>query len=281
MQSRWRTTPAVSFAAEGMPLPTSILDRLEGSGLATAPIRTDLITGRVFFSDLGAPPTEVLPLTEVLAREIGSSLEQLYPPGSAKNWLPAKNASRVARDLHDGVLQALTGVRLELRALAKALRVSDDGLEQRLVSIERALRHGAARAALHRRSRAGQCARPDALAGLAKRLDSVRERLALEWQTPVTVRLSPGVPAIPEPLQEAVPLMVHEAAVNALKHAQPSRASPSTSSRPTARLRIAVTDDGQGFPLQGRLQPRYTCRCSRCTPQPVRPCLGTRRTALD
>ena len=236
---------------EGMPLPTSILDRLEGSGLATAPIRTDLITGRVFFSDLGAPPTEVLPLTEVLAREIGSSLEQLYSARQREELAAREERIRVARDLHDGVLQALTGVRLELRALAKALRVSDDGLEQRLVSIERAL-------AMEQRElrffiaglEPGNAPRPDALAGLAKRLDSVRERLALEWQTPVTVRLSPGVPAIPEPLQEAVPLMVHEAAVNALKHAQPSRVSVDVEST-NGRLRIAVTDDGQGFPFKG------------------------------
>lgn len=236
---------------DGMPLPTSTLERLEGSGLATAPIRTDLISGRIFFSDLGAPPAEVLPLTEVLAREIGASLDQLHSARQREELAAREERIRVARDLHDGVLQALTGVRLELRALAKALRSTDDSVEQRLVSIERAL-------AMEQRElrffiaglEPGGGKRPDASTGLAKRLDSVRERLALEWQTPVTVRLSPGVATIPEALQEAVPLMVHEAAVNALKHAQPSRVSVDVEAV-NGHLRISVSDDGQGFPFKG------------------------------
>ena len=45
---------------------------------------------------------------------------------------------RVARDLHDGVLQSLTGVRLELQAIAAA-STSEPGFYDRLLAIERAL----------------------------------------------------------------------------------------------------------------------------------------------
>ena len=236
---------------DGMPLPTHILDRLDGSGLATAAIRTDLISGRVFFSDLGTPAAEALPLTELVAREIGSSLDQLYSAQQREELAAREERIRVARDLHDGVLQALTGVRLELRALAKAIPVSDNLLEQRLVSIERAL-------AMEQRElrffiaglEPGAAPHQAGATDLARRLDSVRERLSLEWQTPVTVRLSPQLMTIPEALEEAVPLMVHEAAVNALKHAQASRVLVDVDSA-DGHLRISVSDDGQGFPFKG------------------------------
>src|SRR5205085_8208785 len=60
---------------------------------------------------------------------------------------------------------------------------------------------------------------------LASRLDAMRERLALEWKVPVTVRVNPAQIVLPADLEQAVPLMTHEAIVNALKHAHASRIS--------------------------------------------------------
>ena len=54
-----------------------------------------------------------------------------------------------------------------------------------------------------------------------------------------------------EASDRAVPLMVHEAIVNALKHGQPTRVSVAVHAS-DARLRIVVTDDGRGFPFSGR-----------------------------
>ena len=92
--------------------------------------------------------------------------------------------------------------------------------------------------------------RIDGSSTLAVRLDSVRERLALEWKTPVTLRVSSGMTIIPDTFEQAIPLMVHEAAVNALKHAQASRVAVDVESG-DGHLRIAVTDDGHGFPFKG------------------------------
>jgi len=48
-------------------------------------------------------------------------------------------------------------------------------------------------------------------------------------------------------------LMVHEAVVNALKHAQPSRVAVNVAGA-DGELRIVVTDDGRGFPFKGRYE---------------------------
>jgi signal transduction histidine kinase len=234
----------------GMPLHPDILERLDGTALATAPIETDLVSGRVFFSDLG-PPAEAVPLTEVVAREIGSSLDQLHSAQQRQELAAREERIRVARDLHDGVLQALTGVRLELRALGTSNGVTPDGMRDQLVSLERAL-------AMEQRElrffisglEPGNEQRIDRASTLALRLASVRERLALEWKTPVTLRVAPGLSGIPEPVEQAIPLMVHEAAVNALKHAQASRVAVDVESA-DGHLRIAVSDDGHGFPFKG------------------------------
>lgn len=237
----------------GAPLQPEILGRLEGNGIASAPFATDALRGRVIFSDFGTPATEALALTRLVAREIASSLDQLHSASQRQELAAREERIRVARDLHDGVLQGLTGVRLELRALANVVaRTSDQETREQLVTLERAL-------AMEQRElryfisglEPGANQRIGRGSPLALRLDGIRERLALEWKTPVTLRVAQGLEALPDAIEEAVPLMVHEAAVNALKHAQASRVAVDVDGG-QGRLTIAVTDDGRGFPFKGR-----------------------------
>ncbi len=237
---------------DSFPLSPAVKERLTGSGLATAPFKTDFVTGRVYFSDLGTPPMEAVPLTEVVSREIASSLDQLLSARQRQEIAAREERIRVARDLHDGVLQGLTGVRLELRAMATQSPDSPGALREQLVSLERAL-------AMEQRElrffisglEPGSNRRIDRQSTLAQRLDSVRERLALEWKTPVTLRVSPRVTAVPEAVEEALPLMINEAVVNAMKHAHASRVAVDVESA-DGHIRVAVSDDGHGFPFKGR-----------------------------
>lgn len=253
--ARWVMVPDPSgrlVRHDGQPLAPDFLDRFSGDGLATAAMRTEMVSGRVFFSSLGTPPAEAVPLTEVVTREIAASIEQMRTAIERQELATREERIRVARDLHDGVLQGLTGVRFELRAIANDASASDE-IRQQLVTLERAL-------AMEQRElryfisglepEADQRIGIDRRSPLATRLDSVRERLALEWKTPVTLRVSPRVSEVPPPLEEAVPLMVHEAAVNALKHANASRVAVDVETA-DGQLRIAVTDDGRGFAFRG------------------------------
>ncbi len=234
------------------PLSDAVKARLTGSGLATAPFETDFVSGRVYFSDLGTPPSEAVPLTEVVAREIASSLDQLLSARQRQEIAAREERIRVARDLHDGVLQGLTGVRLELRAMATQSPDSPGALREQLASLERAL-------AMEQRElrffisglEPEANRRIDRQSTLAQRLDAVRERLALEWKTPVTLRVSPRVTVVPDAVDEALPLMINEAVVNAMKHAQASRVTVDVESA-DGHIRIAVSDDGHGFPFKGR-----------------------------
>lgn len=235
----------------GMPIDPTFLARLQGSGLASAPLRSDSVNGRIFFADLGTPPTEALVLALLVAREIAASVDQIHAAHQRQELAAREERVRVARDLHDGVLQALTGVRLELRTLA-ATRETAPAVRERLDMLERAL-------AMEQRGLrlfieglepgGGSRARP--APSVAAALDAVRERIGLEWKMPVAVRVAQNLPALPSPLEEALPLMVHEAAVNALKHGRASRVSVDARIV-TGHLRVLVTDDGCGFPFRGR-----------------------------
>ncbi len=220
---------------------------LAGSGLASAPFKTERVAGRVFFTDFAQPIAEIVPLTEVVAREIGASLDQLFITDQMKEIAASEERIRVARDLHDGVLQSLTGIRLEIRAVAAALG-EEPGARDRLFAIERALAIEQRELRFFIGGLGPGAPRDDST--LEGRLHAMRERIALEWKLPVTIRYAADAAPLPERVERAVPLMVHEAVVNALKHAQPSRVAVNVHGG-AEELRIIVSDDGHGFPFRG------------------------------
>lgn len=239
----------------GLPLPARVLAMLKGTGLASAAFSTERVSGRIFFTDLGTPTSEIVPLTDVIAREIGTSLDQMHVTRHLQEIASREERIRFARDLHDGVLQSLTGIRFELLAVASTLEHDGEATRARLFGLERALaieqrelRHfiGGLKPASSSKGAAGS---------LASRLDALRERLALEWKTPVSIRISPDSRECSSELASAVPLMVHEAVVNAMKHAHPTRVNVNVDSG-SDRLRIVVSDDGRGFPFKGRYDHR-------------------------
>src|SRR5262249_6930056 len=85
---------------------------------ASAPFDLEHLAGRVFFLGIALPSPDLIPLVEVVAREVGNSLEHLYIHHRLQQVAVREDRIRVARDLHDGVLQALTGIRFQLQALA-------------------------------------------------------------------------------------------------------------------------------------------------------------------
>lgn len=235
----------------GRPMHAALLAHVAGSGFASAPFRTERIAGRAFFTDLDAASTELMTLTALVAREIGASLDQLHTTEQLAEIAASEQRIRVARDLHDGVLQSLTGVRFELQTVATDLQAGPASVRERLLAIEHAL-------ALEQRELRlfieGLKPAPGAMLGdspLAVRLQDVQQRIALAWKAPVSIRVSPRTIALPGDLEQAVTFMVHEAAVNALKHADPSRVAVEVT-LDERTLRIAVVDDGAGFPFRGR-----------------------------
>jgi len=224
---------------------------LAGPHVASAPFKTERLSGRVFFGSLDRT-VEVLPLVEVVAREIGASVDQSEMHDRTRRLAIGEERIRVARDLHDGVLQSLTGVRLELQSLANQLR--SDALSDtrdRLIAIERAL------ATEQRELRFFiedlQPIRSDSRIGgaLPSRLEELTKQIAAQWKTPVTLRFAGLAGPLPPDIEQALPRMIHEAVVNALKHAQPSRVSVVLHGDPDG-LRVVVSDDGHGFGFEGQ-----------------------------
>jgi signal transduction histidine kinase len=157
---------------------------------------------------------------------------------------------RLARDLHDGVLQSLTGIRLQLQTLADDAR---SHARDHLLAIERALAIEQRELRLFIDSVRPAPRQPEEPTPLAEGLEEMRERLEREWKTPISIRISSPMASLRPATYRAVRLMLHEAMVNALKHGHPSRISVAVQNAGDA-LRLVVQDDGRGFTFVGRLE---------------------------
>lgn len=224
--------------------------RLPGGGLASAAFDTERVSGRAFFTGLREVTADVVPLVEIVVRELGASIGEALAATQLQQLAIREERIRVARDLHDGVLQAMTGIRFELQAIAHEEAIGA-GDRDRLLALERALatEQRELRLFIEDLKPLSQPARPGGT--LAPRLEELRQRLADEWKLPIALRLGRFDRPLPPGLEGAVPLMVHEAVVNALKHAGPSKVTIDIGVSGSS-LAIAVSDDGRGFAFRGR-----------------------------
>jgi signal transduction histidine kinase len=231
-----------------------LVPRLTGTGLAAVPFKTDRVEGWVFFTGISTATPEIIPLAEVVAREIGTSLDQLHVTRQLQEMAVREQRIRVARDLHDGVLQSLTGIRLELRAVAVSVDGDSARARDRLFALERALAIEQRELRFLISDLSAPLSGPKDVGeegSLSRSLEALRQRITAEWKVPVDIRILQDLKPLPDRIRDAVVPMVHEAIVNALKHAQPSRVVV-TVQADSGSLHVVISDDGRGFPFRGR-----------------------------
>jgi PAS domain S-box-containing protein len=157
--------------------------------------------------------------------------------------------TRLAREVHDTLIQGFTGVSLKLLAVSNRLSGPADavqGVRDVLVLAQRTL-EDARRAIWDIRPAAlGQADLPSAVSGAVGDF-LAGTPVALDW-------LVEGTPYPLDPAAEAIILRVaQEAVANVVKHAAASRVIVCLSYQPRG-VRLSVKDDGRGFPFDPQLR---------------------------
>lgn len=240
-------------AERGPLIHPDLVARFAMRSLVTVPVWTRDLEARLFLLDVPNASFDDLPAVEIVAGRIKALFEQESLLRELRGTAALTERVRIARDLHDGVLQALAGTALQLRSLVPLVESSPQEAAARLASLQEAL------AAEQREVRSFIRAlgpEPDTAApaelGLATRLANLAERLRRQWSievrcevTPAEARLSPG-------LAGDVGWIVAEATANAARHGGAGIVE--------ARVRVGgevctvdLADDGHGFPFDGEL----------------------------
>ncbi|MEY2882662.1 MAG: hypothetical protein RL490_386 [Pseudomonadota bacterium] len=221
-------------------LDTGLAEQWTIAEAAVAAVRCDALSGWLI---IPKPVTEEdLYLARALAVQIAATLDQAGATETLRAAAASEERIRVAHDLHDGILQFLAGLSLQLKLIARANGHDSAAVAERVDRLQTALRGE------QRDLRAFITAiRPRALPG-GDNLETLVAGLAQQWN--IAIDASQAMAPPPE-LAADTRQIVREAVANAVRHGGADRISM-TGSSGVAGYRLAIADNGRGFPHQGR-----------------------------
>lgn len=195
--------------------------------------------------------TKTDPLAEVVSILLAHDLDQLMSSGAAAREAVHEERLRVARDLHDGLLQSFTGVVLQLESVhemieknpARAQRIVTD-VQGLIMADQRDLRSYVEQLRPRRRI--------DVPFDFLSRLAELRSRFETQWGIAITIDKQNVDALVAESLGPETFRLIQEAVTNAAKHGSVSQIHVQLATA-DSRIRVEIADDGQGFPFHGRL----------------------------
>jgi signal transduction histidine kinase len=157
--------------------------------------------------------------------------------------------ARLAHELHDGLLQSLTGLALQLQAVSRLLDTDFEAARQRLNDLRSLM------AAEQRELRAWitNLSSPQATAtkeDLAAALQKVCRRAEWQWRFSCELVVD-GLTSISPTLGDHIYRIVQEGLNNAGRHARAQSTRVGIAVKPD-RIEIELSDDGVGFPFHGQ-----------------------------
>jgi len=222
------------------------------NNVISAPIRGEAVQGRIFIAD----PVDVDKYSLVMAEVIGLLVERTMDftvsIRTTSREAVQDERVRVARDLHDGLLQSFTGVVLQLETIhslvdaqpGEARRMITD-IEGVIMADQRELRSYVEQLRPRRRI-------VDVPFDFHARMEELRSRFETQWGIGVSFEIQSIDPLVAKSLGPETFRIIQEAVTNSAKHGSASHIRVRLSSG-DSKMHIEVVDDGSGFPFHGRM----------------------------
>lgn len=243
---------AASRVARGAPIAPSLLATLKFERMLVLPLRAEPLEGVILVLDQEEPTTEDLAFGAMVGAQVSSSLQRWQAQMTHRGAAAAAERVRLARDLHDGVLQFLAGAALQLEGLLRAGNLPV-AAKVRLMGLRQAL--GDEQKELRAFITGTSPARPTETAAtldLNLELEDLADHLSRYWNITVTAEVPPDL-ATPADMSYDIGRIVREAVANAVRHGRARNVKVSARAE-QGRLVLGIGDDGQGFPFQGDMQ---------------------------
>jgi signal transduction histidine kinase len=233
------------------PVHPALQSRFAMTAVLCVPLHGECMDGYLFALDKPRMTGDDLLLGEVVAHQVVSSVDQSLLSRRLRQAAAVEERIRLSRDLHDGVLQSLTGAALQLEAVQR-LWDSEPGAArgqlgaiQRLISDEQRNLRG-----FIRDSKLAPASLTTGTGGLhAGLLDLVR-RLDDLWGLRVVLEMDRLDDHSSDALVYDLCLVVQEALVNAARHASASEVHVKVAAE-NGHVHIVVADNGRGFTFRG------------------------------
>jgi signal transduction histidine kinase len=207
--------------------------------------------GRIFFLEPGMTGeiTEELRFLQELVRQIGPAVYNVYLLRRLRLRAGALERARFARELHDGAVQSLIAVEMQVDVLRRQSVTRSEMVPEELGRIQGLLREEVLK--LRELMQQMKSLDVDSRKLIAFLGDTVER---FQRETGITARFSCDLeePDMPQPVCRELTRIVQEGLVNVRKHSHARTALVRLSAR-NGQWTLVIEDDGQGFPFEGRL----------------------------
>lgn len=206
--------------------------------------------GRIFFLDpsLTVEIAEELRFLQELVRQIGPAVYNVYLLRRLRLRAGALERARFARELHDGAVQSLIAVEMQVDVLRRQSTTRSESVPEELGRIQGLLREEVLK--LRELMQQMKSLDVDSRKLIGFLLDTVER---FQRETGITARFSSDLeePDMPQPVCRELTRIVQESLVNVRKHSQARTVMVRLSSK-NGRWTLVIEDDGRGFPFAGR-----------------------------
>jgi signal transduction histidine kinase len=219
-----------------------LLSRFNITGMASAPFTGTICRGRVFVLDRSDWGEDQLLLTEIIAARLGVELDREVLQTRAEGAAAIRERMRLARDLHDGVLQSLTAAAFQLKLSSGRLdeesRLRLDSVRQLLANEQRRIREFVQET----RQNKGL----SGVVALNQDLRRVLTETSHTWNCALSFTVEPDDVMLSRQVAAQLSLMLSEAIANAVRHGEASQVKVAIRKDPDVLI-IDVHDNGRGF----------------------------------
>jgi signal transduction histidine kinase len=238
---------------QGQPIVPELQQRFSLKAVLSLALHGKHVEGRLFALDKKRMDSDDLVLGAIVARQTASKLDHFYLLNQLQQAAVVEERVRLARDLHDGLLQSLTGAALQLQTVHRMMEREPQAARERLADIQQAI--SVEQRNLRSRIRQLKLLSPELPekpdGDLPGRLRELAERISHQWGPRVELDLKPDGTAVPSDLINEVYFIITEALFNAGRHAHASSVRVELTAD-SHELHIMVADNGCGFPFRGR-----------------------------
>ena len=236
---------------DGVPLDSSVQKRFAIGPVLSSRLHGATFEGRLLFLDMRRLTPDELVLSDIVAHQVVADMDQFYLSRRLQQAAVTEERLRLARNLHDGLLQSLTGMSLQMAAVRRLLEENLHAARDHLLEIQRLIAEEQRDLRfLVRELKSATLQASTADFSLVTRLEAVSEQIERQWGLRVELAVKLSESQLPTELTHEIYYIVHEALVNAARHACASSVRAEIE-RQNDHVRITVADNGRGFPFRG------------------------------
>lgn len=214
----------------------------------SVPCAAEVVRGRLFVVNKAEMSGDDVLVAGIVASALASHLDAYYFDRQLQNAAATDERMKLARDLHDGILQSFTAIGLRLAAIGAELPASAREARAEFSTLQRLI------ADEQREVRfLIQDLRPSgtvSVQGLPERLAELRQRFQQEWDMDVSLSVETSR-SLPRELSRDIYHIVREALTNAARHGLASAVNVRIGQDGDNRIRLSIADDGRGFSFTG------------------------------